>query len=78
MECRSQARDRCLDFQPSVEPHQLWGQKGIRFADDDPVLEQPTYGGRPVAMPRQRFTPEPKLELLDYHPINVYRQMSLL
>ncbi|MBD1935298.1 MULTISPECIES: hypothetical protein [Cyanophyceae] len=43
-------------------------QKGTRFVDDDPVLEQPTYDGT-VPMPRQRFTPEAKLELLDYHPM---------
>ena len=59
---------RYLDFQPSVEPPEMSVQKGTTFVDDDPV-EQPTYDGRPVSMPRQRFTPEAKLELLDYHPM---------
>ncbi|MBD2002753.1 MULTISPECIES: hypothetical protein [Cyanophyceae] len=62
-------RDRCLDFQPSVEPAELWAQKGTRFVDNDPVLEQPIYDSRPGSMPWQRFTPESKLELLDYYPM---------
>ncbi|MBD1930365.1 hypothetical protein H6F79_00690 [Trichocoleus sp. FACHB-69] len=33
------------------------------------MLEQPTYGGRPVDISWQRFTPELKLEVLDYHPM---------
>ncbi|MBD1889894.1 hypothetical protein [Coleofasciculus sp. FACHB-SPT9] len=41
-ERRSQAGDRRLDFQPSVEPLELWAQKGMRFVNDDPVLEQLT------------------------------------
>ncbi len=41
----------------------------MRFVDDNPVLERPTYDGEPVPMPRQRFTLEEKLELLDYHPL---------
>ncbi|MBD1903466.1 hypothetical protein NDI44_25915 [Trichocoleus sp. DQ-A3] len=28
-----------------------------------------TYDGRPVPMLEQRFTPEAKLEVLDYHPM---------
>ncbi|MEP0810005.1 hypothetical protein [Coleofasciculus sp. FACHB-SPT9] len=58
-----------LDFQPSVEPPEMSVQKGMRFVNEDLVLDQPTYDGRPVPTPRQRFTPEAKLELLDYHPM---------
>ena len=56
---------RYLDFQAYVEPLEMSVEKGTRFVDDDPVLEQPTYDGRPVAMPWQRFTPESK----HYHPM---------
>ncbi|WP_339380901.1 hypothetical protein [Coleofasciculus sp. FACHB-125] len=59
---------RYLDFQPSVEPPEMSVQKGMRFVDEDLVLDQPAYHGRPVPMLEQRFTPEAKLELLDYHP----------
>ncbi|MBD1889484.1 hypothetical protein [Coleofasciculus sp. FACHB-SPT9] len=61
--------DRCLDFRPAAEPPELWAPPGTRFVDNELVLEQPTYDGEPVPVPRQRFTPEEKLELLDYHPL---------
>ncbi|MBD1899467.1 hypothetical protein NDI44_24715 [Trichocoleus sp. DQ-A3] len=34
-----------------------------------PISCRTTYDGRPVPMLEQRFTPEAKLELLDYHPM---------
>ncbi len=63
------SRDRCLDFQPSVKPLELWAPEGTRFVNGDLVLERPTYDGEPVPMLEQRFTLEEKLELLDYHPM---------
>ncbi|MEP0755204.1 hypothetical protein NDA03_23590 [Trichocoleus sp. Lan] len=46
-----------------------WAPEGTRFVGGDLVLKRPTYDGEPVPRPRQRFTPESKLELLDYHPM---------
>ncbi|MBD1835402.1 hypothetical protein H6F61_22630 [Cyanobacteria bacterium FACHB-472] len=61
--------DCCLDFRPTAESGELWEPKGAKYIHDKLELEQPTYDGEPVPMPRQRFTPEEKLELLDYHPM---------
>ncbi|MEP0798239.1 hypothetical protein NDI44_27315 [Trichocoleus sp. DQ-A3] len=47
----------------------MWAPKGTRFVNGDLVLERPTYISELFTTPRQRFTPEEKLELLDYHPL---------
>ncbi|MEW5858118.1 MAG: hypothetical protein AB1861_12155 [Cyanobacteriota bacterium] len=61
--------DHCLDFRPTAELEEVWAPEETRFVHGDLLLEQPTYDGEPVPMPRQRFTVEEKLELLDYHPM---------
>lgn len=61
--------DRCLDFRPAAETEELWEPEGARYINDELVLNRPTYDGQPVPMPRQRFTLEEKMQLLDYHPL---------
>ncbi|MEW6496464.1 MAG: hypothetical protein AB1589_28660 [Cyanobacteriota bacterium] len=64
--------DRCLDFRPPAEPEEpeeAWAPERTKFVNGELMPERPIYDGEPVPTPRQRFTPESKLELLDYHPM---------
>lgn len=50
----------CLDFRPATnaEPEELWEPEGASY-----------YSGELILQPRQRWTREEQLELLDYHPL---------
>ncbi|MEP0858855.1 hypothetical protein [Trichocoleus sp. DQ-U1] len=52
--------DRCLDFRenPNAEPEELWQPEGATY-----------YNGELILQPKQRWTPEEQLEMLDYHPM---------
>jgi hypothetical protein len=50
----------CIDFRedPDAEPEELWEPEGASY-----------YNGELILQPRQRWTPEQQLELLDTHPL---------
>ncbi|MBX9253565.1 hypothetical protein H1Q63_06260 [Desmonostoc muscorum CCALA 125] len=50
----------CIDFRedPNAEPVELWEPQGATY-----------YNGELIVQPRQRWTPEEQLELLDTHPM---------
>ena len=50
----------CPDFQenPDAEPEELWEPEGASY-----------YNGELILQPRQRWTPEQQLDLLDTHPL---------
>lgn len=52
--------DSCLDFRedPNAEPAELWEPEGASY-----------YNGELIVQPRQRWTPEEQLELIDWHPM---------
>jgi len=52
--------DTCPDFQenPNAEPDELWEPEGTSY-----------YNGELILQPRQRWTPEQQLDLLDTHPL---------
>lgn len=52
--------DTCIDFRenPNAEPEELWEPEGATYYNDELILQ-----------PRQRWTPEQQLELLDTHPL---------
>jgi len=52
--------DICLDFRedPNIAPDELWEPEGASY-----------YNGELILQPRQRWTPEEQLELLDTHPL---------
>jgi len=52
--------DTCPDFRenPDAEPDELWEPEGASY-----------YNGELILQPRQRWTPEQQLELLDTHPL---------
>ena len=50
----------CIDFRenPNAEPEELWEPEGASY-----------YNGELILQPRQQWTPEQQLELLDTHPL---------
>ena len=54
----------CIDFRenPDAEPDELWEPEGASY-----------YNGELILQPRQRWTPEQQLELLDTHPLFIGR-----
>jgi hypothetical protein len=50
----------CIDFRedPDAETDELWEPEGASY-----------YNGELILQPRQRWTPEQQLELLDTHPL---------
>ncbi|MEZ2224708.1 MAG: hypothetical protein ACBR50_00320 [Microcoleus sp.] len=52
--------DTCPDFRedPNAEPEELWEPENASY-----------YNGELILQPRQRWTPEQQLELLDTHPL---------
>ena len=61
---------RCLDFRldPNAEA-QLWEPSGARYIGDELVIERVTYNGEEIIQPRQLWTQQQQLELLDTHPL---------
>lgn len=62
--------DSCLDFRqdPNVEA-ELWEPEGARYIDGELALERSFYNGEEIIQPRQRWTREEQLELVDMHPM---------
>ncbi|MEG4596052.1 DUF5049 domain-containing protein [Microcoleus sp. F8_C2] len=52
--------DTCLDFRadPNAEPYELWEPEGASY-----------YNGELILQPRQHWTPQQQLDLLDTHPL---------
>lgn len=69
--------DNPFDLDPSKN---LWEPEGARFVDEEVVVERDTegashweyrsfYNGEEIIQPRQRWTREEQLDLLDWHPM---------
>ena len=54
---------------PNAEPQELWEPQGVRYVNDELVIERVTYNGEEIIQPSQRWSREEKLWLLDNHPM---------
>ena len=76
--------DSCLDFREDHElegkrfldflginpsDQEQWEPQGARYIDDELVIERSYYNGEEIIQPRQRWSQEQQLWLLDNHPM---------
>lgn len=54
------------DLEPDEE---LWEPEGARYIDGELVIERSFYNGEEIIQPRQRWTKQEQLEILDTHPL---------
>ncbi|MEB3219947.1 MAG: hypothetical protein VKN72_27460 [Nostocales cyanobacterium 94392] len=61
----------CYHFapEPNAEPQELWEPQGVRYIDDELVIERVTYNGEEIRQLPQHWTREEQLELPDSHPM---------
>jgi len=58
--------------EPYINPYddeELWEPEGARYINGELVIERSLYNSEEIVQPRQRWTKEEQLELLDTHPL---------
>lgn len=63
--------DFCPYFAPDPDAliEELWEPEGARYMGDELVIERVTYNGEEIIQPRQLWTQQQQLELVDTHPL---------
>lgn len=54
---------------PCNDNNLQWEPDGARYIDGELTIERTFYNGEEIRQPRQRWTPEQQLELIDWHPM---------
>lgn len=54
---------------PDAKIEELWEPQGVRYIDDELVIERTYYNGEEIIQPPQQWSREQQLELIDTHPM---------
>jgi hypothetical protein len=57
------------DENPYIDNDHQWEPEGARYVDGELLIERTFYNGEEIRQPRQRWTTEQQLELLNWHPM---------